>query len=190
MGTACRKEVTHSSGYFPIDSLLHAQATLLTEARATLIKKAQMNGHEETIALTPADTTAWMKELDIFSSLNSLNKPAFLSNYTMTEQADEKTNLTARTFTGNASLPVAWLTIRYQNLPRNIRRIEALYREESLLIKGSRMMILEFKELNNKITLTSYSIEGGQEIVLGKPVEFSLSGTISAPTWQRASVNP
>jgi hypothetical protein len=183
--TACQKKEPATIGHFPIDSLLHAQAKLLTEVKATLIKKAQINGSEEALAFTPANTAAWMKELDIFRSLNTLNKPGYLSNYTVTEQADEKTNLTARNYAGNANLPVVWLTLRYQKVPRNIRSIEALYREESLLIKGSRLLVLEFQELNNKIILTSYSIEGGQEIFLGKPVEFSLSGTISVTHGKR-----
>jgi hypothetical protein len=186
---SCQNKVTRSSVYFPVDSLIHAQAVHLTGLNASLTKKAQINGKEETTAFIPADSAAWLKELDIFASLHIMNKPVNRGIYSVTDRVDEKSNLMVRTFTSQADLPVVWLKVLYHEHPQNIRRIEALYREEGSLMKGSRMLVMEFKELNNKVTLTSYSIEGGQKMFLGKPVEFSLSGIITVPTWQGATEN-
>lgn len=187
---SCQNKITRSSVYFPVDSIIHAQAAHLTGLNASLTKKAQINGREETTAFIPADSAAWLKELDIFASLHIMNKPVNRGTYSVTDGVnDEKTNLMVTTFTSQADLPVVWLKVLYHEHPQNIRRIEALYREEGSLMKGSRMLVMEFEELNNKVTLTSYSIEGGQEMFLGKPVEFSLSGIITVPTWQGATEN-
>ncbi len=179
-----------SSVYYPVNSLIRAQAYQLVELNASLTKHAQINGAEETTLYTPADTSAWLKELDIFTSLNSINKPVNAGNYEVTDGTDDqKTNLKVRTFTSRNSLPVVWLKVYYLNTPENVLRLEALYREESSLMKGSRMLIMEFQELNNKTILASYSIEGGQEMFLGSPVEFSITGSISSTSWHEANTN-
>lgn len=187
---ACQETSKPSAIYYPMDSLIRAQTYQLAEQKATLTKKAQIDGEEETTVIEPKDSTAWFTELDIFASLHTINKPVNLGNYTVTDGSDDQqTNLTIRTFTCKTNLPVVWLKVFYQEKPQHIRKIEALHREESSLLKGSRMLVMEFQELNNKVTLTSYSIEGGQVLFLGKPVEFTLTGTISTNEWQGANVN-
>ncbi|MDL5047375.1 hypothetical protein QQ054_15255 [Oscillatoria amoena NRMC-F 0135] len=187
---SCTTTVNDHSTYFPVDSLIRAQAIHLVEINASLTKHAQIDGTEETTSFIPADTNAWLKELDIFSALNAINKPVNHGGYEVTEGRDEaSSNLVVRAFTSKISLPVEWLKVYYQDSPRNIRRMEALYREDSSLMKGSRMVIMEFQELNNKITLTSYSIEGGQAMFLASPVEFSITGTITSDSWLRANTN-
>ena len=190
IASSCTKPTQNHTLYFPVDSLIRAQALHLTACRASLTKHAQVDGTEETTTFTPADSTAWLKELDIFVSLNSINKPVNYGRYEVAEGMDETgTNLTVRTFTSTASLPVVWFKVYYQNVPQNIRKIEALYREYSSLMKGSRMLIMEFQELNNNVTLISYSIEGGQEMFLGTPVEFSITGTITSDSWQKENAS-
>lgn len=179
MASSCRQGGGETSTYYPVDSLIHAQAHQLALRQATLTKQAQINGVEEKTTFTPADSTAWLKELDIFTTLNAINKPVFNGYYTITVEPDIQSNLTVCTYTATTDLPVAWLKLLYQDNRQNIRGIEALYREESSLMKGTRMLVMQFQEVNNKISLTYYSIEGGQEMFLSKPVEFSLKGIIS-----------
>jgi hypothetical protein len=45
-------------------------------------------------------------------------------------------------------------------------------------LKGSRHLIMEFQDIYNQTTLTSYSVEGGQELFLGNHVKFAVRGTI------------
>ncbi|QOI96710.1 MAG: hypothetical protein HRU69_04040 [Flammeovirgaceae bacterium] len=187
VASSCRQAGGEASPYYPVDSLIRAQAHQLALWQATLTKQAQINGVDETTTFTPADSTAWLKELDIFTTLNAINKPVFRSYYTVTIEPDKERDLTVCTYTATTDLPVAWLKLLYQDNRQNIRGIEALYREESSLMKGTRMLVMQFQEVNNKISLTSYSLEGGQEIFLGKPVEFTLTGTITVSSWQEAS---
>lgn len=180
VAVSCRKAKTPVVRYYPVDSLIRAQVNLLAQLQAGLTKKANINGKEEIIRVVPTDTAAWLKELDAFAALSTINKPANFGNYTLTESSDGHTsNLSVRTITSRADLPIAWLKIYYREEPQNLRRIEALYRDENALMKGTRMLVMEFEEWNTNIVLTSYSVEGGQEMFLGKPVEYSIIGTVS-----------
>lgn len=189
IASSCRQTGGEASTYYPVDSLIHAQAHQLALWQATLTKQAQINGVNEKTSFTPADSTAWLNELDIFTTLNAINKPVFRGYYTVTIEPDSESNLTVCTYTATTGLPVAWLKLLYQDNLENIRGLEALYREESSLMKGTRMLVMQFQEVNNKISLTYYSIEGGQKMFLGKPVEFTLTGTVTIPSWQEPSAN-
>lgn len=176
---SCEKQNVNTTLYYNIDSLIQAQANFLTASHAVLTKKAEIDGEEETSTL---DSVTWMHELDIFSELKVINTPNKTGKYTIESGVkDPNSNLTIRSFTGKDTLPIVYLKLFYLDNPSKIRRIEALYREENSLLKGSRLLILEFQEIHNKIVLTSYSIEGSQKMFLGDSVKFSVKGSITIP---------
>ncbi len=179
---SCNTNTKKNALYYPVDSLIHAQIKFLTESKALLTKKAEIDGVEETNSITQQDSAAWAHELDIFLELNVINNPVNAGNYTVENGVkDSNSNLAIRSFTGKETLPVVYLRIFYLESPSKIKRIEALYKEENSLLKGSRLLILEFQEVHNKTILTSYSIEGSQKMFLGDSVQFSISGTIVIP---------
>ncbi len=180
--SSCYTKENKQSLYYPMDSLINAQVEHLTKSKALLIKKAEIDGVEETSSFTPKDSTAWANELDIFAELNVINNRGNARNYSIeNEIRDSNSNLSIRSFTGKETLPVVYLKMFYLEALSRIRRIEALYQEENSLLKGSRLLTLEFQEVNNKIVLTSYSIEGSQKLFLGEWVKFSIKGTITLP---------
>lgn len=179
---SCDVKSDPESHHYPVDSLIRAQVSFLTSSKAVLTKKAEIDGSEETSSFTPADTTAWLHELDIFSELSSINKPVNMSSYRVEKGIkDPNSNLSIQTFTTSEKLPIVYLRVFYLNIPARIRRIEALYHEENSLLKGSRLMVMEFQEIHNKIVLVSYSIEGGQKMFMGDTVKFSVRGTVNIP---------
>jgi len=166
--------------YYPMDSLIQAQIQFLTESKALLTKKAEINGAEETSTFEPKDSSAWAHELDIFAELNAINSPVNKGNYRVESGVrDSTSNLSVQLIIGKASLPIVYVKIFYLETLSKIRRVEALYQEENSLLKGSRLLILEFQEINNKTVLVSYSIEGSQQMFLGDAVQFVVKGTIA-----------
>jgi hypothetical protein len=180
--SSCYTKENKESLYYPVDSLINAQVEYLKQSKALLSKSAEIDGIEETSSFTPKDSTAWANELDIFAELNVINSLGSAKSYVVESGIkDPNSNLSIRSFTGMGTLPVVYLKVFYLEIPSRIRRIESLYQEENSLVKGSRLLILEFQEINKKIVLTSYSIEGSQKMFLGESVKFSIKGTITLP---------
>src|SRR5687768_16586460 len=177
---SCEKKKGRTSSYYPVDSLMETQIKFLTESKAQLTKKAEINGAEETSTFVPKDSSAWAHELDIFAELNAINSPVNVGNYVVEDGVrDSTSNLSIRLITAKSALPIVYIKIFYLDALSKIRRIEALYKEENSLLKGSRLLILEFQEINNKTGLVSYSIEGSQQMFLGDAVQFVVKGTIA-----------
>ena len=168
-----------SSTFYPIDSLLSQQILHLTTIRAALFKTATLSGKTDTIHYTPGDTLAWRKELDVFRSLDIINKPVNKDNYRVHDGLlDPGSNLTVKAFESIKEAPVVYLRIYYQGSMRKPRKIEALYREKNILYNSSRLLSLEFQQVKDNTVLTSYEIEGGQRMVMGDSVEFHIQGKV------------
>jgi hypothetical protein len=179
---SCEVKRTDTKYYYALDSVLDEQVKSLTLSHATLLKKASIDGKEESTSLIPKDTTRWKYELDVFAELNDINKPANVGKYrTVQGVKDANSNLLINSIESTEQLPVVFLKVYYLDNLSNIRRIEGLYREESSLLKSVRQLSMEFQNINNKIVLTSYSITGGQKMLLGDSVQFSVNGMITLP---------
>lgn len=180
--SSCGHKRSDPKYYYAMDSILNKQTKFLANSKAKLTKKASIDGENETKSYTPKSDTAWAYELDIFAELNDINKPANAGKYRTEEGVkDMNSNLLIYTIESTEKLPVVFLKVYYLDNLSNIRRIEGLYREESSLLKNSRQLSMEFQNINNKIVLTSYSMQGGQKMLLGDSVQFSVHGTITLP---------
>lgn len=180
--SSCENKRSDTKYYYALDSVLIKQTKFLSASKARLTKDAFINGETETKSYTPASDTAWTRELDVFAELNDINKPANIGKY-RTEQGvkDINSNLLIYKIESTEKLPVVFLKVYYLDNLSNIRRIEGFYREESSLLKSSRQLSMEFENINNKIVLTSYSVTGGQKMLLGDSVQFSVNGTVTLP---------
>ena len=179
---ACDRKEKRTNQYYAVDSLIHAQIEILKSSKATLTKTAEIDGIEETSSYVPIDSAAWANELDIFAELQVINNPVNTNKYIVeNSNNDPSSNLLVRSFTGKKTLPVVYLKVFYLDDLSKVRRVEALYKEENSLLKGSRQLILEFQDVHNKTVLTSYFIEGSQKMFLGESVKFSVKGTITLP---------
>jgi hypothetical protein len=175
---ACAPPVKKGTGFFAFDSLLQAQAEELALQRATVSKHVTMHGKTDTVLLSPKDSTAWYQELELFSQLEAINSPQNSIRYTATTYADESSNLTVRELAAQESLPVQRVKIFYLQEPTTLRKIEATIRHQNALYQSAQQLTLIFTDVHTKTTLTTYSIEGGQHMVLGDTVQFSSTGTI------------
>jgi hypothetical protein len=179
---SCETKRIDTKYYYALDSVLNEQVKNLTLSHATLSKKVAIDGKEESTSFVPKDTTRWKYELGIFAELNDINKPANVGKYRMEQRGkDANSNLLIYTIESTEQLPVVFLKVYYLDNLSNIRRIEGLYREESSLLKSTRQLSMEFQNIDNKIVLTSYSITGGQKMLLGDSVQFSVNGMVTLP---------
>lgn len=180
--SSCDHTRSKTSYYYALDSLLAGQSKLLSQSKASLTKEASLDRLKELKSYTPLSDSAWAHELDIFAELNDINKPANAGKYhTKKGVKDPNSNLLIYKIERAERAPVVFLNVYYLNNLSNIRKIEGFYYEESTLMKSSRQLAMEFQNINNKIVLTSYSITGGQKMLLGDSVQFSVTGTITLP---------
>ena len=76
-------------------------------------------------------------------------------------------------------LPIEYLKIYYQDSPNKIRRIEARYRESSMMYKTSQILVMEFMSVKDTMILTSYAIEGGQKMFMGDSVQYKINTSVT-----------
>lgn len=175
---SCERE-RRPAAFYPIDSLVTSQAHSLTEIQAGLFKEALLSGKTDTLTYTPNDTVAWLNELDIFRKLDIINKPVNKGSYQVDDGLhDPASNLMVKAFKSLKELPVVYLKIYYQGNISKPRKLEALYDEENLLFHSSRLVSMDFQQIQNRTILTSYSIKGGQKMVFGDSVAFFIGGKI------------
>jgi hypothetical protein len=177
--SSCKNERADKARYYSIDSLVKAQITFLPKVKATVTKESFFNRKSVVKTFTPQDTTAWSRELDVFRQLNEINKPINRGNYKVEDGLfDPQSNLKVKLFIGKPEQQVLWLKIYYQNSITRLKKMEAQFNQDNALYKSSRLLTMEFQELNNKTVLTSYSVIGGQKMYTADSVEYSVKGKI------------
>lgn len=181
--TSCTGKREKQTTIYNLDSLVQEQIHLLADKKASSKKTVRLGEKESATELTPEDTLMWKKELDIFTELSVLNKPINRKEYVVEDGlTDTKSNLTIKSISTNEEgLPVKYLRIYYLPEPYQLKKIEGYTREENMLYQSARFFTLEFEELHNQPTLTSYTVNGGQKMFLRDSVTFSVHATLSIP---------
>jgi hypothetical protein len=178
---SCTKGDVRHTTYYPIDSLVQAQINYLGDHPASLHKYATVGIDQDTAEYQPKDTTAWASELGPLLRLSVINKPIYQGKYKVeNDLRDPNSNLRIRAFTAlDDELPVAYLKVYYQGTLQDVRRIEGIYREVNGLYASTQILSMELQEIHNKTLLTSYSIKGGQKMILADSMALGVDGWIA-----------
>lgn len=177
---SCEKKPEAVAALYNVDSLLTAQANWLSGIKTSTKKIAILEGRESSSTLQRLDTTGWKSELEIFGDLDLINKPINRNAYQVEQNIpDTRSNLLIKSITTQEKLPVRLLKIYYHQTLQKIKRIEAQYLETNTLYSSSRLMTLEFHEIDGKTTLAAYSVSGGQKMFMGDSVQFSIRGNVT-----------
>jgi hypothetical protein len=174
------KRENNNAHYYSIDSLVKAQVIFLPKVKAAVTKETLLDHQSAAVVtFTPRDTMLWSKELEVFAQLKDINKPINKGAYLVEDGLlDTQSNLKVKLFTGTPAQKVRWMKLYYHNVLSKLKKVEALFNEENPLYESSRILTMEFQELNNKTVLTSYSIVGGQKMFTADSVTFSIQGKI------------
>lgn len=174
---SCQRNSEQADSYF--DSLVVSQAVHLSNVKASLVKKATLDGKEDQSTFTP-DSTTWENELDIFRQLSVFERPAYRQTYRIEDGIKDGTsNLIIRHYQTTQKIPVPELRFYYFNQFRNLKKIEATYHQQNLLFATTRHLSMEFEEVNGRAVLIAYRIEGAQKMFLGDSVKFSIRSEIT-----------
>lgn len=177
--SSCSENDQGTLMYFNIDSLIDANVAYLSEAQPMLEKRATVAGKASVVTIIPKDSVSWANELDIFREIDRINKPINRGSYKIEKDLkDSHSNLNIYRFTATTNLPLKFVEIYYQNSLSHIKKVTARYSEQNRLYSSSRYFALEMRDVYNKTVITSYFIEGGQEMMLGDSVHFEILGSV------------
>ena len=100
---SCQQNSEQVDSYF--DSLVVAQVTHLSKVKASLVKKATLDGKEDQSTFTP-DSTTWANELGIFRQLSVFERPAYRQAYRVEDgMKDGTSNLIIRRYQATQRFP-------------------------------------------------------------------------------------
>lgn len=182
VAASCSEHRPVVARYYDMDSLLDRQIAMLVEQKAVLEKNAVIGKENSRVVLVPPDSAGWAEELDIFRNLGVINKPINRGAYKDTIRRDKTSNLTIRSFISvDEDLPIQELNLFFLNNPRDIRKIEAVYREANMMYETKRLLRMDFRKRSAGSVVSAYSVIGGQKMLLGDTVEYAVKAKISIP---------
>ena len=165
--------------FYTFDSLIDAQVNYFAKAHPVLKKYAEINGRRDSTEHVPADSASWASELEIFKQIDFINKPVNKDKYKFEDGLpDVASNLTICKYTALKDLPIRYVIIYYQQDHKRIRRVEASYRERNGLYTSARLLTFDMQDIYNKTVLTSYSITGGQKMLMGDSTRIRITGIL------------
>ncbi len=176
---SCKQNEQTSNKYIDINGIIDEQLSFLSQHKVLIMKKASMDSLKDQTTFQP-DSLTLSNELEIFRSIDVVNKPIYSDIYVETQGIkDTHSNLTVRVLTAKKEAPIRELKIYYQDEPDKLRKIEAVINEQNLLYFTRRKLILQFDVFQDRWLISNYSIAGVQKMVLQDSVRFAISATIT-----------
>ncbi len=164
--------------FIDIDSLLDRQLVFFQQQHHALTKAVEVGAQRDETRYTP-DTAQWRTELELFRQLDQVNKPTFKDAYLVSDARDTNSNLTVTTILAQREAPVLSLKIYFLRDRRDIRKIEAIVKDDNPVYHNDRKLTIELEPVDQQLVLHRYRIEGSQRMVMNDSVRFVIAGEVS-----------
>lgn len=164
--------------FIDIDSLLDRQLAFFQQQHHALTKAVEVGAQRDETRYTP-DTAQWRTELELFRQLDQVNKPTFKDAYLVSEARDTNSNLTVTTILAQREAPVLSLKIYFLRDRRDIRKIEAIVKDDNPVYHNDRKLTIELEPVDQQLVLHRYRIEGSQRMVMNDRIRFVIAGEVS-----------
>ncbi len=170
LNIACQNSAQQASHtpqtYFDLKGFVEKQIAAFQKTNPVVRKEVTVNEESETLVTPKID---WTKELELFLQAD-LNKPAYTQSYFVDTLSDNTVSYRLRQ---GEHLPVQFLEVirDEENRPS---KIKATLLEKNYLFESEKILTLESK--NGR--LTSYQIEGFQQLFIGDPKPFKVNTLI------------
>lgn len=166
------------SVYFDTDSLMKQQKQILYEKKASIYKRAKVEGRSSEGTVEPDSLDSWTREFQMLEKIN-INKSALEGSYEVREYDDPHSNLKIKEYSGiEDDLEVPYLKLYYLNTPDNLRIIEAAYVENNPIYHSKRDLKFVFNDFTGSSLLHKYTIKGAQKMIFKDSVKFEIKAEV------------
>ena len=164
--------------YYDLEGLINAQVYLLDSLNPQVEMLAMISGKQETKVLRK-DSAEWAEALGLYAEAD-LNRPVLRDQYSIKDSYANDFGWQLRTYQaiqpGDVDIP--YLKVFYEDDIDNVRRVEALFREENPLYSTLRSMSIGFERRAGRVMITSYTTTGRQKMVLRDSILYQTNARI------------
>lgn len=153
--------------YFDVDSLTNHQVEILSSKNFTLNKTVMIDGKSESKSITP-DSADWERELRFLRQLN-INKPRLIGAYDSLVKSSSVRYIPKF----DSEIPIRYLEVKKEN--GIVTTLSGKLVEKNDIYETSLEATLQFDESS----LSTYSVNGYQKIVLKDSVFYNIRGKIN-----------
>ena len=172
---------TRISEYYNLDSLVNSQINLLSADQVTVQKKVTLDGENEEIS-SELSKEQWKDELKLFVDAD-MNVPSLSGVYECKCGMNDKySNLLIDKYfpkNGKDKSRIRLFEVYYFEEISKVRKILIEEKEENELYFSSRRLVMNFEINQNRMMLSSWTIEGLQKLLFKDTVSYIVEGKVS-----------
>lgn len=158
--------------YYDVQALLAANEEALRQMKVSLRKEAVFAGEVEKTLIT-LDSAGLADELEVFRELD-INKPVLSGRYQVEETLLDGQRLISYEADDKEALKINFLKV-YENAENGVvERIEALFSNQNILYNSTRLLSLQYEQVNGKTLPRYYSVEGVQKMIFNPQEKYRI----------------
>jgi hypothetical protein len=173
-----KNELEVTNQYYDINGLIDHQVKTLDSISLFLLKKAAIDGVEESVQFSQPDLAAWTKELSIFKSAD-INKSMLVGSYDIIEIKNADIEFLIYKSKTPENTQVDSLALSFMAEEKYPLKIHACITNSNALFESAKHLDLNFNNANRVKLLSSYKIEGWQKMISKDSTTYSIAGSIT-----------